>query len=306
MATARRRRQAPPTTPTRIFSKKPFSFDETLYQLWQRGLRFEDKRAAETALKAIGYFRLSIYMRCLQDQSRNFIPGTKFSHIVELYEFDRNLRSLTMDATERLEVGLRASLSNDIAVKYGAHWHLDQSHFEDLVKHHGVMSKVIQATDNKKSLALKHYHESYCEPRLPPVWLTCEKLSFGALSWMFSDLKIDRRKLVASTWGYQEFLLVSWFRSLTDLRNECAHHGRLWQSNMLSNQPMAHTAYPQDFRSPRSFYARAAVIALLLDSIGRKSWWKSALVSLFAQHSSVSPSRDLGFPYNWENRSLWS
>ena len=123
----------------------------------------DDGIPAVIALESIGYFRLLIYIRKYQSTSGNFLPKTKFSDIVRLYDFDRTLKLLSTDAVERLEVKLRASLSNPLSLAYGAHWHLDPSHFSDIVKHHSALGKIIHAVDNKKSVALKHYYDTYAE-----------------------------------------------------------------------------------------------------------------------------------------------
>lgn len=291
--------------PSRVYSKPPLCVTDMLNRLSNRGLVIDDQMQAENVLNTIGYFRLLIYMRRFQDRTGQFHQSAKFSDIVELYEFDRKLRLLTIDAIERLEVGLRAALSNIMSISHGPHWHQDQSHFEDLVKHHGVLAKIIHATSNKKSIALKHYRETYREPPTPPIWLTCEKLSFGTLSCMFSDLKIDKRKAVSKPWGFSEVLLVSWFRSLTDLRNECAHHGRLWNTYFMSNSPAAPNTYREDFGPDASFYNRACVIYLLLKSLGKDRWWKESLLDIFASNPIVLPTPHLGFPHSWETRKLW-
>lgn len=266
----------------------------------------DDGIPAGMALESIGYFRLLIYMRKYRSGTGIFFPKTKFSDIVRLYDFDRKLKSITIDAVERLEVKLRAALSNPLSIVHGAHWYLDPSHFSDVVKHHKVMGKIINAVDHKKNVALEHYYNTYADPRLPPVWLTCEKLSIGALSWMFSDLNIASRKIVAKYWGVPEPLLVSWFRTLTDLRNECAHHGRLWRGQFTSNSPERHTSHAADFRNIKTFYPRACVVALLLETMGLKKWWRESLLAIFGQYPAVSPLQDLGFPVGWDARPLWA
>lgn len=297
------------TPPTLKYTKVPLPAAVNLNRLWHKGLMINDTDdgiSAEKALESIGYFRLLIYMRKYQSTNGQFFPKTRFSDLVRLYDFDRELKSITTDAVERLEVKLRAALSNPLSITHGAHWHLDASHFADVIKHHQVMSKIIGAVDHKKKIALNHYYAKYSEPRLPPVWLTCEKLSFGALSWMFSDLNTAPRKVVAKYWNIPEPLLVSWFRTLTDLRNECAHHGRLWRGQFTANSPERHTSFAADFRNINTFYTRACVVAILLGTMEKKKWWRESLQAIFAKYPAVSPLQDLGFPLGWEARPLWT
>lgn len=114
---------AAPPPPTPIYRKTPRTAQETLHRLWNKGLLIDDRPAAERALSGLGYFRLLIYMRLFQLPSGSFRARTRFLDFIDLYEFDRSLRALAMDATERVEVGLRASLSNPMSVQTGdAHW----------------------------------------------------------------------------------------------------------------------------------------------------------------------------------------
>lgn len=57
-------------------------------------------------------------MRPLQDDStdRGFREGTQFDDVLRLYVFDRSLRLLVMDALERVEVAVRASISNTMSL----------------------------------------------------------------------------------------------------------------------------------------------------------------------------------------------
>lgn len=269
----------------------------------------DNRLDAENAMKTIGYYRLLIYMRHFQSNvaPRNFRPKTKFSYIVDLYNFDREIRLLTLNAIEKLEVALRTALINPLAEQHGPHWYLDPSHFDDDIKFHGVMGKIIQGAGTKKGLALSHYFENYHTPVLPPIWLVCEKLSFGALSHFYAALKIDRRKIIARyIWSYPEKLLVSWFHSLTHVRNICAHQDRLWNNPITLFAPESHTGCSAEFTQKTTFYCRAVVIQMLMTEMGLNGWWRDSLQALLASCSHVDPRMHLGFPNGWEARPVWA
>ena len=101
-----------PATPTKTYAKAPLSVDDALSHLWRRRLMIDDRPANARVMRSIGYFRLHVYMRRFQNPAtKYFWPRTRFKDIVELYEFDRRLRAVTMDVTERVEVALRSALS---------------------------------------------------------------------------------------------------------------------------------------------------------------------------------------------------
>jgi abortive infection bacteriophage resistance protein len=118
-------------TPT-PFNKPPLSLPDQLQLLISRGLTVSDQAEASHYLTYIGYYRLSGYALPFQKggsgaDRHDFKPGTTFTQILERYVFDRRLRLLVMDAVERIEVAIRAALSNAIAPQHGAHWYLNPS-----------------------------------------------------------------------------------------------------------------------------------------------------------------------------------
>ncbi len=106
------------------FNKAAVSTTEQIGILQHRGLAIQNPERAERYLEVISYFRLSAYMRPFQKHineqvvEHQFKDGTEFKQIVDLYAFDRELRLLIMDAIERVEVAIRATLNNVMANKH--------------------------------------------------------------------------------------------------------------------------------------------------------------------------------------------
>lgn len=71
------------------------SFDEQLELLAGRGMCIEDECTAVQVLSCVSYYRLSGYFRYWQKDpeygDNNFIPGTSFSRIYQLYVAERAL-----------------------------------------------------------------------------------------------------------------------------------------------------------------------------------------------------------------------
>lgn len=91
----------------RTYTKPPKSFQEQLQQLKDRNLTIEDDAKALSILANISYYRLSAYFLPYQTQKDWFDDGTTFKQIIDTYSFDRELRLLVFDCTERLEVAIR-------------------------------------------------------------------------------------------------------------------------------------------------------------------------------------------------------
>ncbi|KVR69760.1 DNA-binding protein [Burkholderia cepacia] len=308
-----RTRKTAPATPTRAYGKVALSAEETLHRLWQRGLRIDDRPANLRMLRSIGHFRLLVYMRRFQNPTtRRFWPRTRFSDIVELYAFDRRLRSITMDAVERIEVALRAALSNPLAIDYGSHWYAERDRFVDLRHYARVLDQIARECETRKGSALTHYYRTYASPDLPPIWLVCERLSLGALSRIFSALSMRDRKVAGRhAWpDIPDTVLTSWLQSLTDLRNACAHHARLWGMKLTVSPPAKPAGrtlarYAPEMTRPETFYARATMMKALLDPLGHGSEWREALRATLTGCEHVAAAAHLGFTTDWHSTPAW-
>jgi abortive infection bacteriophage resistance protein len=272
-----------------------------LAHLQTRGLVVPDPVGALDALQHIGYYRLLIYMRPLQLMPQKiFIPGTTFQQILDVYNFDRELRLLCLDAIERIEVALRASIVTAVAVPHTPHFFLDPQHFERL----DAFVEFYQTASRAKYLGIQHYRDTYGSPDLAPIWTMMEAITFGSLSRLYSGLRLHHRKAIATHFGYDETILVSWFRSLNMLRNMCAHHNRLWNFHMLVDQPKAAKKFRSEMASTDRLYARVIVLLALLDGIAHGSDWKQRLIDLIDRFPGI-PTAAMGFPADWRLRAVW-
>jgi abortive infection bacteriophage resistance protein len=115
------------------FQKPPLNHQQHIELLKNRDLIITDKALAEHYLEYVGYYRLSVFFRSFYTQTNypnhNFKTGTRFVDVVNLYEFDTELRSILLSGIERIEVAARAIINNIMAEKYGSHWYLEQKLF---------------------------------------------------------------------------------------------------------------------------------------------------------------------------------
>ena len=155
-----------PQNPCR-YTKKALSIDEQLSLLKSRKLIVNDPDRVCRYLRFIGYFRLSKYFAIFQksfDPNPQFKPDTTFDDILDVYIFDRKLRLLIMDAIERIEVAVRATISNTMSVHSGGHWYLDRKHFRESYNYNVLKKKlnsrqglkILQGVTNRVSIIMKH------------------------------------------------------------------------------------------------------------------------------------------------------
>ncbi|MNI27614.1 Abi-like protein [compost metagenome] len=125
----------------RPFDKPALSVEQQLELLKQRGLQVANDDRAMRFLEVVTLFRLSPYMRPFQQQGpeHTFKPGSTLKAVVDIYRFDGSLRRISMDAIERVEVAMRATISNHMCPKYGPDWIADASVFSSSYSHDNLL-----------------------------------------------------------------------------------------------------------------------------------------------------------------------
>ena len=113
---------------------------------------------------------------------------------------------------------------------YGAFWHLNPSLYNNSVYFAEQIASLQKEIDRSNETFIKHYKETYTDPKEPPSWMSLEVSSMGLLSKIFSNLKKDACKdQIALHFGLKDVdILTNWMYCLSIIRNTCAHHGRIW------------------------------------------------------------------------------
>jgi abortive infection bacteriophage resistance protein len=105
--------------------------------------------------------------------------------------------------------------------------------------------------------------------------------------------------------------LHSWLQSISQIRNICAHHGRLWNKNLtikprlLSTPPAPWITHVPPVQEHHRLYIHACCLKYLLDVISPGHHYKTKLAELFAKYPSVDLSA-MGFTQQWQQEPLWA
>lgn len=293
------------------FAKPALTFEQQIELLEKRGMLIPDKSAARHYLKFIGYYRLSGYFRYFADPAdparEKLRGGTTFVTVLNLYIFDRKLRTLLMDAFERIEIALKASLSHQGAVAKGAFWMCNPNNFD-----HGTHSSVLKDIDDAignnddkaQHLFIAHFYNKYSDER-PPSWMIVETMSFGAISRTFKRSKGDIQNTVAVEFGLHRTILESWMHALAFGRNVCAHNCRLW-NRTFTIKPKIPKKYVDDLPddSHDRLYVLCFIIHHMMKVIADGSGWHDRLRALVNERGDL-PLKSLGFPDDWEGAAHW-
>lgn len=294
------------------YSKPALSVTQQIARLQRIGLHIPDIAAAEQTLRFISYFRLKGYFLPFMTQvnpsaSRTFIAGATFDAIVNLYEFDKKLRLLVMEELERIEVGVRTIICNELSCTFGPHWYL-ANHKAIFSRPEGAqifLSAITRETTRDPEQFVSHYLSKYDDPIVPSSWVMAECLTFGVWSRLYHEMAPKYAGKIASEFGLPPKILNSWLNAFRLLRNVCAHHGRLWNRRHRVRISGLTRQYPTHFRDTASSYSRMVAILLMSRAIDGKSAFHTRLKMLLV----TRPPTDLikmNFPQNWATDPLWA
>ena len=300
------------------YTKKPLTIAEQIARLKQRGLIFDDESEATSYLFNISYYRLRAYTYPFQengeDCDHNFTrKDIHFEDIIALYCFDRRLRSLIFNAIEKIEVAVRTKVVQVYAESTGnSHWYDDESlyrfGYDDLMEH-------IEADVNRSNEDfIKHYNSKYNDPPMPPSWMALEVVSFTTLSRLFQSLKLDNRKEdITEQFGLKKVaILENWLHAISNLRNCCAHHSRVWNRRFMVSVTLPYnTLYLFMDRSTigqirtNKLFAVLSCITYILDIISPGSDFKKHIKELLKSDCHLLELKDMGFPKYWQSLPVW-
>lgn len=317
------------------YEKTATTIAQQIEILIERGLQIPDRGRAEKYLSTIGYYRLTGYMYHFQLDSdeHKFKKGITFNDIIDTYNFDKKLRYLIAAYLERIEVAMRALLTNNYSLAHGLFWYTDRRHFnrseeidQELLhnlkqtnkpiprkyidSHNYINNCVKENFDKDTELFITKFKEKYTDP-LPPSNMAMEILSMGKLARLYEALKSCTQKTeIASAFCLPEIILTSWLTYLTNIRNICAHHARLWNRGTSADRFIIPAKKSIKFTGElsRSFnsslYGTLSVMVRLLHAINPENNLVNKFSELVKEYPKINISY-MGFPADWKENPAW-
>jgi abortive infection bacteriophage resistance protein len=177
------------------------------------------------------------------------------------------------------------------------------------------MEKVEEDVNRSNEDFVKHYKEKYTSPDFPPAWMTLETLSFGNLSKLIANLdcKSATYKRISKALGLPNpFILENWIYSFSVLRNNCAHHSRIWNRRFHVELKLPYnTIFPFIDRATLNFirtnkiFAVLSAIQYIVKIISPESNFKNNLIEIINNGGKLLKIKDMGFPNNWQSFGVW-
>ncbi len=315
---------------------KPFlSLQQQVDLLKGRGLVITNDERAKHYLGKVNYYRLSAYWYPFRERvmnvdgtsgiGDNFQRGVHFSHILDLYIFDKKLRMICLDALERIEIALRTDITISLAqldpfahrdpAQLNGHFSRKRITPHAETKHEKWLRMLDDKAQKSQEHFAKHFKAKYPKSDMP-IWIASELWDFGALSHLYEGLIVPSRDTIAALYQVPSgAVLQSWVRSLNDIRNVCAHHSRLWNKPQVNQPVWPTTGQIPDFdhltsntKAQTRLYSALLIMRHILKTISPNSTWHLWLI----EHCDTFPTnpyvslKNAGFPDDWKTLSVWA
>lgn len=281
-----------------MYPKPPLKYEEQLEKLKKRGCIINDDKKCISILESVNYYRLSAYFLPFKLDNGNYEEGLSFERVFSIYEFDRKLHGILFNALEETEIFLRSKIAYFHAHEYGALGYMDKANFSVKAElHENFIENFKREIDkNKNILFVKHHIYKYGGEF--PIWAASEMFTFGMLSKFFANMTWqDRESLSKDIYKTNIKYVGSWLRCCTDLRNICAHYGRLY-FRIFSAAPSGIDNLEE--KSKRKLFG--AILSLKKLYPFKDKWDNGTLkklMSLVDEHKSDIDLEHIGFSYNW-------
>ncbi|NMC11655.1 MAG: Abi family protein [Anaerolineae bacterium] len=295
-----------------MYTKPPLDFNKQAKLLIRRGL-IADQNELEEFLSNVNYYRFTGYLYPFRDKGTDsFIPGTAFQFIKDIYQFDMELRLFTLSCIEIIEVSiLRTKMVEMFTLACGPFCYTQHVNFDPNLSaelHQDMLRKIEDNINNSKEEFINSYRSKYYREQYLPFWMVAEASTFGLLSTIFNYLPLNVKTPIAKHFNLHSTNLSSWLHTLSNIRNICAHHSRLWNRRLPIKPTIPVEKYHPEFYSPAkvhndSYFIILGILNYLLERIDPAKAPINSFVDLVRKYPNI-PLNKMGFPRNWQDYKL--
>lgn len=207
------------------------TIEEQLEILRNRGLTILDEEKAKNFLLRNNYYRISGYSLTLR-KNDVFSKSSTFQNIIDIYNFDHELRHIILKYLEIIEVHVKSIYAYEFTRVHGPTGYLDESFFSDKDKHKEIISKANQQKNQRlrHEAYLKHFVNDLQQDI--PLWAFVDLFTISDVSFLYSISEQSVKSAVAKKFGLNmnkgAAILGSYMHSMTIVRNLCAHGSRIY------------------------------------------------------------------------------
>lgn len=316
---------------------KPYQKPEDIVEshLTSRNLSFPNQSDKDFAAKILGdvsWYKFKAYLYPYLDHpNKNYKTGTEFTHGLDLYKFDHELRSLCNFFILKVETKTKSKLDHAISsFTNDPFWYLNDDLFTEQSDFTSERGKFVRYLNKSTMEFAEHYRSNYISNKTSfrksaPFWITAELIAFDSLVRIIDGLLITKFNVgghnvlhhFATEMGARSFSeLKSWMRALKELRNRCSHNSRTWNSNYRlpsgfvdNNNACRNNSYiiHAPTRKNKIYTLLVTLHLTSKDLIVCDMPFKDKLKELLLKYSHIPILLDsMGIPPNWETDPVWA
>lgn len=287
-------------------SAKEFkTIEEQISILRNRGLDIIDIEQAYYFLLHNNYYRISGYSLTLRSDDV-FHKNITFQNIIDIYNFDFELRHILLKYIEIIEVSFKSIYAYEFTKQYGATGYLNSENFLDVQKHSEIIEKV-KIQQNKRlphEPYLKHFIDKLKQE--VPLWAYVDLLTISDISLLYKISRNNIKQAVAERFNIiikGPELLVKFMHSMTIIRNLCAHGVRIY-NRLFEQKPSLNKKQLQILRKDQDGFVDNAHLfgfLLIMQRLLKEEDFTAMfnnIYSIYTKYSFVKMS-NYGFPDNW-------
>src|SRR5690606_18572133 len=207
---------------------------------------------------------------------------------------------LLFDVIEKIEISLRTKLIYHLSHEFDPWWFQNMDIFNNTSELVKTLTTIEQEIERSKDIFIKEHKKKHKDDgRFPPAWKTLELTSLGSLSKLYGNLKntVESKNKIAEEYGtVNHTYLPSWLQSITQIRNHCAHHSRLWNRNLpgrpklLPNPPYKWIKDVPREHELQTLYIHLCCMKYILNLVHPENKFTSLLTNLFEKYQNVDPN----------------
>ena len=257
----------------------------------------EEESLVLSALRTFGFRRVWGFGSLLAHEDAAS-AGVPFARILEAIALDEDIRLLLLEMIGRVEVSLRAILSQRLAERYGPFAlhersaFRDERHFDDL-----------QHTLDRESKQGKAHRYPFVVRDMSaygalPIWTELELTSFGTASKLYRNLAdAGLSNAISKRFRLKPRIFSNWLHYLTQVRNMCAHHYCLYGYRFAFTPRLFNEHADVD---KQRLFPVFIVLFTLADSID-SAWADACRIKLdrMMRGTACTDLSQLGFPRAW-------
>ena len=289
--------------------KEPLTYEEQLNRLIEHGLSVDKDKTDYylDVLEKINYYRFTGYALQFRigENDSDFIDGTSFEQIYDIYLFDEELRNILRKYIEIAEVYYKSQIAYNFSLvkcsEYPHDQHYDEKNYYNKTGFREIMESFEKEKNYyKDSLIVKHHRRKYSGKM--PLWVMVELMSFSNISKLYNAMYYSEKDIIAAAVGTGRSVLENNLHCLSVLRNKCAHAAKLYNTefNPPANLPIGFMRKNHEVKNNSLFSYIIILIRRLPDSFYRKNLICD-IINLIDKYGGKIDLNMIGFPSNYRD-----